>query len=161
MAENDNPQTDPQEEPHGTDWKAESRKWEERSKANRAELDALKAQLDEVTAKQAEQADAADRAAKAEAEVERMRVEIERRDTVSRVSEAKGVPASLLHGADEGELSASADAVLEFARSRSLYPEVEDGGSQKAPADTKESISAIKDRAARVRARAENAGLYK
>lgn len=47
MAESDNPQTDPQEGPHGTDWKAESRKWEERSKANRAELDALKAQLDE------------------------------------------------------------------------------------------------------------------
>lgn len=45
VAENDNPQTDPQEEPHGTDWKAESRKWEERSKANRVDLDALKAQL--------------------------------------------------------------------------------------------------------------------
>ena len=164
MAENDNPQTDPQtdpqEEPHGTDWKAESRKWEERSKANRAEIDALRAQLDEIRAERAEQADASDRAAKAEAEVERMRAEMELRDMVSRVSETKGVPASLLHGDDEDALNASADALLAFAKSKAPAYPTDNGSGSAGPAVTVESIESIKDPVARIRARAEHIELY-
>ena len=46
MAENAEPQGagDGQQEPQGTDWKAEARKWEERAKANKAKADQWDAQ---------------------------------------------------------------------------------------------------------------------
>lgn len=163
MAENEErqePQPAPETEPHGTDWKAESRKWEERSKANRAELEAVRSQLDELRGEQAKRSDAAERAAKAEAEVERMRAELERSALVSRVAESRGVPASLLHGDDEAELEASADALMAFARSASpAYPADSGSGGAAAPMSV-ESIESIRDPVARIRARAEHIDLY-
>lgn len=136
-------------EPHGDgtearDWKAEyeklleqSRKWEARSKSN---------------------------AEKAEAELAALKAERERERTVADVAKGANVPAellSLMRGDTAEELQAAADALSGYVKSLSLYPEVTDGGARQAPSVTKESISAIKDRAARVRARAENANLYK
>lgn len=163
-------------EPHGDetearDWKAEyeklleqSRKWEARSKSN-----AEKARAYDEAAKAAADADGklgdlADRAEKAEAELAAMRAERERAATVADVAKGANVPAellSLMRGDTAEELQAAADALSGYVRSLSLYPEVPDGGAKRAPAVTKESISGIEDRAERMRARAENANLYR
>lgn len=163
-------------EPHGDgtearDWKAEyeklleqSRKWEARSKSN-----AEKARAYDEAAKAAADADGklgdlAEKAEKAEAELAALKAERERERTVADVAKGANVPAellSLMRGDTAEELQAAADALSGYVKSLSLYPEVPDGGARQAPSVTKESISAIKDRAARVRARAENANLYK
>ena len=147
-------------EPHGTDWKAEARKWEERSKANRAELDELAEQLKQLRGEQSKQTDAADRAAKAEAEVERIKAELDRTKLVNRIASETGVPASLLTGEDEAALKASADAINAFAASKSpAYPSDKGSGSSTAPV-TVDAIESIKDPVARIRARAEHIDLY-
>ena len=149
-------QPKPAEEPHGTDWKAEARKWEERSKANRAELDTLKAQMDELRAAQAEQADAAERAEAAERELEDLRREKAHMEMVSAVSQATSVPASLLHGSTEEELTASAQAVMDFATKLTPSNPSDIGGSKAGAAPSPASIESIKDPIARIRARARN-----
>lgn len=159
------------EDAQGKDWKAEyeklleqSRKWEARSKSN-----AEKAKAYDDAAKAAADADGklgdlTDRAEKAEAELAAMRAERERAATVADIAKGANVPAellSLMRGDTAEELQAAADALSGYVRSLSLYPEVPDGGAKHAPAVTKESISEIKDRAERMRARAENANLYR
>ena len=135
----------PQAEPQGTDWKAQARKWEERAKANKDKADlwdaqqqaaptveALQAQIDEM--KQAQ--------AQAEKAAERARTLME----VSQTAE---------------ELEASAKLVNDFvARKQPGYPSDKGGGSNGA-AVTRESIEAIKDPAARIKARAEHIDLYR
>lgn len=163
-------------EPHGEaeqneDWKAkydellkQTRKHEDRAKANYA-----KAKAYDEAAKHAEEADGklaelAEKAEKAESELAAMKAEREREQTVADVAKKANVPAdimTLMRGETADELQAAADALSGYVKSLSLYPEVTDGGARQAPSVTKESISAIKDRAARVRARAENANLYK
>lgn len=159
------------EDAQGKDWKAEyeklleqSRKWEARSKSN-----AEKARAYDEAAKAAADADGklgdlAEKAEKAEAELAALKAEREREQTVADVAKKANVPAdilTLMRGDTAEELQAAADALSGYVKSLSLYPEVPDGGARQAPSVTKESISAIKDRAARVRARAENANLYK
>ena len=151
--------------PHGDaanseDWKArydellkQTRKHEDRAKANYA-----KAKAYDEAAKHAEEADGklaelAEKAERAEKALAAMKAEREREQAVADVAKKAGVPAEvlkLMRGDTADEL-----------KSLSLYPEVSDGGAQRAQPVTKESISAIKDRAERVRARAENASLYK
>lgn len=163
-------------EPHGEaeqneDWKAkydellkQTRKHEDRAKANYA-----KAKAYDEAAKHAEEADGklaelAEKAEKAESELAAMKAEREREQTVADVAKKANVPAdilTLMRGETADELKDAADALSAYIKSLSLYPEVPDGGARQAPSVTKESISAIKDRAARVRARAENANLYK
>ena len=156
------------EDAQGKDWKAEyeklleqSRKWEARSKSN-----AEKARAYDEAAKAAADADGklGDLAEKAEAELAALKAEREREQTVADVAKKANVPAdilTLMRGDTAEELQAAADALSGYVKSLSLYPEVPDGGARQAQPVTKESISAIKDRAARVRARAENANLYK
>ena len=123
-----------QEEPQGApavDWKAEARKWEARAKDNKAKAD-----------------EAEERAIKTEAELEKARL-------VTRIAQETGVPESA------EELEASAKAAAEWAASLApAYPS-DKGGSATAPTVTRESIEGIKDPIARIRARAENADLYR
>lgn len=102
------------------DWKAEAEKWkalsrkhEDTSKAN-----ADKARrLDELEeASKTEQQKLEERAAKAEAKA----AEIELRALKAEVANVKGVPASLLSGATQEELEASADALLAFRGEKKL-----------------------------------------
>lgn len=147
------------DEPHGdtTDWKAEARKWEERSKSNRAELDALAGQLQEERSKQT---DAEDRAAKAEAEMERIKAELDRTKLIGRVSEETGVPAALLFGDDEEALKASASAINAYAATKANAYPADRGSGKAANPVTVASIESIKDPVARIRARAEHIDLY-
>ncbi|MCB1240645.1 MAG: hypothetical protein KDB30_13380 [Tetrasphaera sp.] len=89
----------------GTDWKAEARKWEERAKANKAELDAHQQQIAD-SQKTAEQkaADAAADAAAAKLEALRWQV-----------AATKGLDpilATRLTGSSKEELEADADALM-------------------------------------------------
>ena len=155
--------------PHGDaanseDWKArydellkQTRKHEDRAKANYA-----KAKAYDEAAKHAEEADG--KLAELAEKAERAEKALEREQAVADVAKKAGVPAEvlkLMRGDTADELKGAADALAAYVKSLSLYPEVSDGGAQRAQPVTKESISAIKDRAERVRARAENASLYK
>ena len=118
MAEIDNPTTEAPEDgqnatpAQGTDWKAEyeklkgeSRKWEERAKANKAKADAYDEQQKAAaeTKKTLEQ-QVADIQAKLNAS--------ETKNTRLRIAAEKGVDAALLQGTTEDELTTSADALL-------------------------------------------------
>lgn len=155
----------------GEDWKAkydellkQSRKHEDRAKANYE-----KAKAYDEAARRAEDADGKageleKRAEKAEAALAAMKAEREREQAVADAAKKAGVPADvlkLMRGDTAEELKESADALAGYVRSLGLYPEVSDGGAKQSQSVTKESISAIKDRSERVRARAENASLYK
>ena len=76
------------------DWKAEARKWEQRSKEN-------KTALDELTGKY--EATAAEKATLAE-RVKEFETKAERAKTVAEVAEAAGVPATALRGNTREEL---------------------------------------------------------
>ena len=172
--------TDPVEgnatEPQGDgakteDWKAkyedllkQTRKHEDRAKANYA-----KAKAYDEAAKHAEEADGklaelTEKAEKAEAELAAMKAEREREQAVAEVAEKANVPADvlkLMRGDTAEELEGAAEALSAYVKSLHLYPEVPDGGAHPAPPVTKESISAIKDQRARMKARRENAGIYR
>lgn len=138
----------PAAEPHGEanapdetpkDWEAEyrkaveqSRKWEARAKANSTaakELDELK----QSTMTDAEKvADAEKRAETAEAELQALRDEAQRRVDADEVSAATGVPAALLTAdtsTKEG-MEAFAKQLAEWAGERQNYPSISDKGSQ-------------------------------
>lgn len=94
---------------------AESRKWEQRAKADRAALNELKAKLDAMVSPEVVQdKDAqleAEKAARAAAEREALRI---------RIAADKGIPtrlASLLVGDNEDEITATADLILEEIKS--------------------------------------------
>ena len=153
-----------QVEPHGTetqdvqqaepekDWESEykklleqSRKWESRAKENAAkakEFDEMKRSKmsDQELAKEAEQ-----RAAAAESELERMKADYEREKVVSEVSEATGVPASLLRGDTREEIEAHAAAIQSFSSNRpSAHVFASDGKrAGKSPKTPKDDFAAF------------------
>ncbi len=146
-----------QAEPQGTDWKAQARKWEERAKANKDKADLWDAQQQAAPTVEALQAQI-DEMKQAQAQAEKA---AERARTLMEVSQATGVPADLLKGETAEELEASAKLVNDFvARKQPGYPSDKGGGSNGA-AVTRESIEAIKDPAARIKARAEHIDLYR
>lgn len=126
------------------------------------ELKAKAAKYDEAQeAAKSELERANERAAKAEAELEEARARMAREALVSKVSEASGVPASLLHGSTEAELAASAEAISEWAKAqRPGYPSDKGGGASGAPSVTVDSIESIKDPHERIIARAAHRNLY-
>lgn len=102
------------ESPHGdeTDWKSLARKWEQRSKAN-AEKAAAYDELEKSSQEKLQKA--LDRAAKAEDELKAERAAREADALRERIAREKGVPADLLHGSTEEELSAFADRLVQYA----------------------------------------------
>lgn len=131
--------------------KAESRKWERRSKEN---LDAAK------QARSAARKSVEEEVADLRAQLRRMEEERAHAELVSGVASAKGVPAELLRGDDEEELNASADALLAFVRSQAPAAPQDKGGSPAGGARlTAEQIGRMRSPLERVRAYAiEHAG---
>ncbi|MDD7203179.1 MAG: hypothetical protein SOV20_08785 [Coriobacteriales bacterium] len=146
---------EPAKEPEGAgqpDYKAlyeaereNARKWERRSKAN---LKAAK------TAKEDAEKSTEERVAQLEGELQSMKAEREHAELVQRVSEEKGVPASLLTGDSEEELSAKADALLAWSRKASPKTPADKGGAAQTKHLTEADIRNIKDPVRRVKARA-------
>lgn len=159
-----------QDEPQGTDWKAEARKWEDRAKANKKALDAANAELEKGKASKAEvgdskSGDAEDyeaRARKAEARVKELEAEQRRSQTVMAVAKETGVSPDLLlrmSGTSEEEIRENAKLAAESLKAK--WPDVRDNGSSKAPRMSKKEILAIEDQSERVRAIAKNPDLFK
>lgn len=173
MAEEGNTQTTPQDdaqqtdtqansqqqtEPHGTDWKAEARKWESRAKAN---AEKAKKWDEEEEKQKTELQKEREAREKAEAELNRVTAQAEHLKLVNKVSSETGVPADLLHGETEEELEKSAQAISDFAASKSPSIPSDKGGSPNQKPITRDSIESIKNQAERIRMRAQHIDLYK
>lgn len=136
-----------QEEPKEptTDWKANSRKWEDRAKSNKEQLDATLKELEELKASQA--ANTTEQLEQANAKIAELQLKI-------KVSTETGVPVELLQGSDEEAITASANALTSyaqsFAKSNAAYP-LDKGGAAHSTAGNVEDIA---DPVARVQARA-------
>ena len=127
------------------DLKAKAARLDEIEAAGKSELDAANERIKELEA---------DKKARDEADAERALRE--------KVAEATGVPASLLKGGSEEELTASAKAISAFVeRSAPGYPKDKGGSGGNSGAVTRDAIEAIKDPVARVRARAKHQELYR
>lgn len=136
-----------QEEPKEptTDWKANSRKWEDRAKSNKEQLDAALKEIEELKASQATNAN--EQLEQANAKIAELQLKI-------KVSKETGVPVELLQGSDEDAITASAEALTSyaqsFAKSNAAYP-LDKGGAAHSTAGNVEDIA---DPVARVQARA-------
>nr|DAN55746.1 MAG TPA: hypothetical protein [Caudoviricetes sp.] len=128
-----------------TDWKANSRKWEDRAKSNKEQLDATLKELEELKASQATNAN--EQLELANAKIAELQLKI-------KVSKDTGVPVELLQGSDEEAITASANALTSyaqsFAKSNAAYP-LDKGGAAHSTAGNVEDIA---DPVARVQARA-------
>ena len=115
MAENDAPTNEQQAEPQApdTDWEAkykeavaQSRKWEDRAKANKDNADKWDAYEQEGMS---EAEKVAQRAERAEAELAQLKADAKRRTDAHEVAAATGVPEPLLlHCADRADMEAFA-----------------------------------------------------
>lgn len=128
-----------------TDWKANSRKWEDRAKSNKEQLDEALKKIEELQASQA--TNATEQLEQANAKIAELQLKI-------KVSKDTGVPVELLQGSDEEAITASANALTSyaqsFAKSTAAYP-LDKGGAAHSTAGNVEDIA---DPVARVQARA-------
>lgn len=128
-----------------TDWKANSRKWEDRAKSNKEQLDAALKEIEELKASQATNTN--EQLEQANAKIAELQLKI-------KVSKETGVPVELLQGSDEDAITASANALTSyaqsFAKSTAAYP-LDKGGAAHSTAGNVEDIA---DPVARVQARA-------
>ena len=128
-----------------TDWKANSRKWEDRAKSNKEQLDVALKEIEELKASQA--TNTTEQLEQANATIAELQLKI-------KVSKETGVPVELLQGSDEEAITASANALTSyaqsFAKSTAAYP-LDKGGAAHSTAGNVEDIA---DPVARVQARA-------
>ncbi len=144
------------EEPHGTDWKAEARKWEERSKANlRASEEAI-AKAKEAEAAAADAKGAMERAARLEKELAELKAASERDAEVRRVARERGVDEGVL-ARMSGDVSENADLLRAVTPT---YRDVGQGGTAAPSGVTRESILAIGNDRERLGAIQENIELF-
>ena len=148
------------------DWKLlyegaikESRKWEKRSKASRAEIESLKAASPKPDPTLEE------RLAALEEENNSLKAAKARNALIDSVAAATGVDRALvasLNGEDEEALTAQAEAIAAIAKPNGGAPVVpEAGGKDKPGKPSKREILAIEDKKERLAAIAANIDLFK
>ncbi|MFP7697123.1 hypothetical protein [Trueperella sp. LYQ143] len=115
-----------QEEAAGEDWKIQARKWEERAKANMAEVRRMKTELDAAQSQKTDLEKALDRIAKLESNNARL----EHEKLLSQVAASKKVDPGLLKGDTLEELEASAEALLAWRGDRPIVAHVPQAGAQ-------------------------------
>lgn len=137
--------------------RAESRKWEGRSKANAKELEALRRQP-------AQDRTVEDRLAALEAENEALKASAARNALVESVAKATGLDRSIvaaLNGADEEALTGQAQAIAAQLRPRASAPAAPEAGRKERPGKpSKEDILAIENAKERKAAIAANIDLF-
>lgn len=137
--------------------KAESRKWEGRSKANAKELEALKRQP-------AKDRTVEDRLAALEAENETLRANAARNALVDSVAKATGLDKSIvsaLNGADEDALTEQAQAIAAQLKPKASAPVAPEAGKKEKPGKpSKKDILSIEDAKERKAAIAANIDLF-
>lgn len=162
--ENDEAATEQGTEQPETDYKAlyeqakaESRKWEGRSKANAKELEALKRQP-------ARDRTVEDRLAALEAENETLRATAARNALVDSVAKATGLDKSIvsaLNGADEDVLTEQAQAIAAQLKPKASAPVAPEAGKKEKPGKpSKKDILSIEDAKERKAAIAANIDLF-
>ena len=138
---------------------AQSRKWEKRSKDNRAELEGLKQSAPKQDPTLEE------RLAALEEENNSLKAAKARNALIDSVAAATGVDRALvasLNGEDEEALTAQAEAIAAIAKPRGGAPAVpEAGGKDKPDKPSKREILAIEDKKERLAAIAANIDLFK
>ena len=117
------------EQKAGTDWKAEARKWEDRAKANMAELKSLKETADAGRSAKSELEAAMERLSKLEQE----NAAKDRALLTTTIANDTGVPADLLVGETREELVAHAEKILAFRGEQPSNPVIPRGGYQPVP----------------------------
>lgn len=129
-----------------------------------AEVDAIVKQRLERASRKASNdggAEVAKQLEETQAELAKLRADVERSRVVSAVATEFGVPADLLHGETEEALRSNAAALKEWRESRpASFPATNEGSSKPPVAATKESIMAIKDPVERRAAIAANLALF-
>lgn len=173
MAEDKNEQTpttpNEQTPAQETDWKAEaeklkaeSRKWEARSKENFDKLEALKEKADKWDELQEQGKSELERTKEelsaAQAKVEAYEKAEQTRAWAAEIAAETHVPASVLRGSTKEEMQEHAQAILASGLNAKSVP---DGGEVSTPAVTRESIESIPNQMERIRARAAHPELYK
>lgn len=101
------------------DWKAESRKWEDRAKENKANADAyatLKAKFDTLSKSHD---DDATKLAEAQKTISDMEAQAKLNALREKVSRDTGVPVELLTGKDEDSLTKQAKGIADYAKQQS------------------------------------------
>lgn len=99
--------------PDNTDWKAEARKWERRSKEN---ADKAKAYDELQEQSKTELQRAQEQAAAYKRQVDELSAKAERDAARAKVAKETGVPAELVFGADEDEMAANAKALAAWGK---------------------------------------------
>lgn len=127
----DPPQEEPSGgEPHGepeteeTNWKAQSRKWEKRAKANEEaaeELEKLK------EAQMSEQEKAAKHTKELEAKLAKYEAEKQQHEWCVQVAKKTGVPADLLRGSTLDEVQAHAESIKQYLQNKQTSDQKESG----------------------------------
>lgn len=145
--------SDETKEPQGTeetDWKSQARKWEQRAKDNKKDLDKLQELLDGYESKQkdeeAKEKTASEALEAAKAEIKRLKAEAERDQLAREVAKASGVDAEVLvrmRGDTREEIEENAKLLA--SSSKVGWPEVKDRGASKSPGMTLDEILAIKN----------------
>lgn len=137
---------------------AQSRKWEKRSKDNRAELEGLKQSAPKQDPTLEE------RLAALEEENNSLKAAKARNALIDSVASATGVDRSLvasLNGEDEEALTAQAEAIAAIAKPRATAPAAPEAGQKaRAGKPSKRDILAIKDKKERRAAIQENIDLF-
>lgn len=111
--ENEAPNETP-DTPAETDWQAEARKWEKRSKENLATAKANETAAKRLAELEESQKTEAQKTQERLDAAEKRASELELKATRAEVAAAKGVPVDLLSGSTHQELEASADALIAF-----------------------------------------------
>lgn len=96
-----------------TDWKAEARKWERRSKEN---ADKAKAYDELQEQSKTELEKAREQAASYKRQVDELNAKAERDAARAKVAKDTGVPAELISGDDEDSMRAFAEAVAKWGK---------------------------------------------
>lgn len=127
------------EPPAEPDWKARSRHWESRAKANKARAD------------------------EKDAEIASLKAQLARQGAVADAAREKGVDAGLLArmaGDTPEEIAENADALLAWARQSQGYPEAPDDGAGRPAAVSREAILAERNPVVRARLMGEHKELF-
>lgn len=166
MAAQQTPETPDPQGTVETDWKAEARKWEQRAKDNKKNLDDLQKTLESFEAGQKTSEEKEQKATEAleaaKAEIKRLQAEAERDRTVRDVAKARGVdPDILLRMIGETSDEIEENAKLLAAATKSRWPDVKDKGESKGPRITKEEILAEKNPKKQLQLIAQNRDLFK
>lgn len=139
------------------DWKAQSRKWEARAKANQAKAEKLDKLEEESKSELQKAQEERDRLTK---ELETIKSEREHASLISRISQETGVPQELLHGETEDDILASANAINAYLeKTKPPYPK-DKGGAANKKTMTRDEILAIKNPTERRRAIEANLGQF-